>query len=73
MYRVRDAVTVEVAGREGRGVVADVVISHMEVEVLISDRLAEELMIAIEKPSVGIWRFRDETVERRSERPEIWL
>jgi len=73
VYRVRSAVTVEVAERGGRGVVADAVISHMEVEVLISDRLAEELMIAIEKPSEGIWRFRDEKVERRSERPEIWL
>lgn len=73
VYRVRGAVTVEVAGREGRGVVADAVISHMEVEVLMSDRLTEELMIAIEKPSEGVWRFRDEGVERRSERPEIWL
>jgi hypothetical protein len=73
VYRVRNAVTVEVAGREGRSVVADVVISHLEVEVLISDKLTEELMIAIEKPSEGIWRFRDEMVERKSERPEIWL
>jgi hypothetical protein len=73
VYRVRNAVTVEVAGREGRSVVSDVVISHLEVEVLISDKLTEELMIAIEKPSEGIWRFRDEMVERKSERPEIWL
>jgi len=73
VYRVRNAVTVEVAGREGRSVVADVVISHLEVEVLISDKLTEELMIAIEKPSEGIWRFRDEMVERKSEKPEIWL
>jgi hypothetical protein len=73
VYRVRNAVTVEVIGREGRSVVSDVVISHLEVEVLISDKLTEELMIAIEKPSEGIWRFRDEMVERKSERPEIWL
>ncbi|MCR6692034.1 MAG: hypothetical protein MRT15_06570 [archaeon YNP-LCB-003-016] len=70
---MRNAVTVEVIGRERRGVVSDVVISHVEVEVLISDKLTEELMIAIEKPSEGIWRFRDEIVERKSERPEIWL
>jgi hypothetical protein len=57
----------------GRGVVSDVVISHVEVEVLISDKLTEELMIAIERPSEGIWRFRDEMVERKSEKPEIWL
>jgi len=73
VYRARNAVIVEVAGREGRGVVADVVISHVEVEVLISDKLTEELMIAIEKPSEGIWRFRDEIVERKSEKPEIWF
>jgi hypothetical protein len=73
VYRVRNAVVVEVVGREGSGVVADAVVSHTEVEVLISDRLAEELMIAIERPGEGIWRFRDEKVERRSERPEIWL
>jgi len=72
VYRVRNAVKVEVPGR-GISATADAVISHSEVEVLVSDRLADELMIAIEKPGEGLWRFRDENVIRRSESPEIWL
>jgi len=43
----------------------------MEVEVLVSDRLTDELMIVIEKPGEGLWRFRDEKIERKSKRPEI--
>ncbi len=72
VYRVENAVRVEVVGR-GQKVLADAVVSQAEVEVLISDRLAEELMIAIERPGEGVWRFRDERIERRSEKPEIWL
>jgi hypothetical protein len=72
VYRVRNAVKVEIS-EKGISVVADAVISHTEVEVLISDRLADELMIVIERPGEGIWRFRDENVLRRSEAPEIWL
>ena len=40
---------------EGVEAVADAVISPIEVEVLISDKLADELMIAIEKPGEGLW------------------
>jgi hypothetical protein len=47
--------------------------ARAEVEVLISDRLADELMIAIEKPGEGLWRLRGESTVRRSEKPEIWL
>jgi hypothetical protein len=57
----------------GISVVADAVISHTEVEVLVSDKLADDLMIVIERPGEGLWRFRGEGAERRSERPEIWL
>jgi len=58
---------------EGVEAVADAVISPIEVEVLISDKLADELMIAIEKPGEGLWRLRGESAIRRSEKPEIWL
>ena len=47
VYRVRLA--------EGVEAVADAVISPIEVEVLTSDKLADELMIAIEKPGEGLW------------------
>jgi len=30
-------------------------------------------MIVIERPGEGIWRFRDENILRKSEKPEIWL
>jgi len=70
VYRVEKAVKVEVVGREQK-ILADAVIS--QIEVLISDKLADELMIAIERPGDGVWRFRDEKTERRSEKPEIWL
>lgn len=36
-------------------------------------RLADELMIAIDKPGEGLWRLRGENVQRRSEKPELWL
>ncbi|MEL9998121.1 MAG: hypothetical protein QXH99_06490 [Sulfolobales archaeon] len=72
VYRVRNAVNVEIPER-GISVIADSVISHTEVEVLISDKLADELMIVIERPGEGIWRFRDENILRKSEKPEIWL
>ena len=72
MYRVRNAVNVEIPEKD-ISVIADAVISHTEVEVLISDKLADELMIVIERPGEGIWRFRDENILRKSEKPEIWL
>ena len=71
VYRVRGAVKVRIA--EGVEAVADAVISPIEVEVLISDKLADELMIAIERPGEGLWRLRGESVIRRSEKPEIWF
>ena len=72
VYRVRNAVNVEIPEKD-ISVIADAVISHTEVEVLISDKLADELMIVIERPGEGIWRFRDENILRKSEKPEIWL
>jgi predicted aspartyl protease len=71
VYRVRNAVKVRIA--EGVEAIADAVISPIEVEVLISDKLADELMIVIERPGEGLWRLRGESMERKSEKPEIWL
>jgi len=49
---------------ESREVDADVVISPLADEPLISDALAEELEIAVESFGKGLWRFRWEPVER---------
>lgn len=43
---------------ESRGVDADIVISPLADEPLISDMLAEELEIAVESFGRGLWRFR---------------
>ncbi|MEM2739566.1 MAG: hypothetical protein QXQ29_02040 [Candidatus Bathyarchaeia archaeon] len=75
VYRIPGIAEVKVLAmdRESLSVVSDIVVSNVEFEVLISDKLAEELMISIEKPSRGIWRFRDEVKERGSEKPTYWL
>lgn len=43
---------------ESKEVVADVVVSPIADESLISDQLAEELEIAVESFGRGLWRFR---------------
>ena len=59
---------------EAPEVVADAVISPLEREVLISDRLMSALQIAIEDGGEGLWRFRFEGLDRlrRSESPQFW-
>ncbi len=56
-------------------VVADMVISSGEDEVIISDKLIEALKISLERPATGLWRFNDEplTKIRSSVRPERWI
>jgi hypothetical protein len=72
VYRVKNAVTVEIP-EKNISVVADAIISHIEVEVLLSDKLTDKLMIVPEIPGEGLWRFRDENTLRKSERPELWI
>ena len=59
---------------ESKEVRADIVISALADEVVISDILAGELEIAIEDPASGLWRFRWEPKDslRRTERPQRW-
>ncbi|MBS7629923.1 hypothetical protein KEJ23_08235, partial [Candidatus Bathyarchaeota archaeon] len=62
------------AGRKiSRGVKADVVISHIESEALIGDKLCGELRIVVEDFSEGLWRLRGERKLRRTERPQPWI
>jgi len=53
---------------------ADIVISPLADEVLLSDKLISELGIALEDVGRGLWRFRWESKEklRRSEPPRYW-
>jgi len=59
---------------ESSEIEADLIISPLADEVLLSDRLISELQIALEDPGKGLWRFRWEPKEklRRSEPPQRW-
>lgn len=61
-------------GESSREVVADLVISLLADEILMSDRLISELSIVLEDAANGLWRFRWEspTVLRRSAPPKYW-
>jgi len=56
-------------------VIADMIISSGEDEVIISDKLIESLKIALERPATGLWRFHDEPLlnVRSSVKPERWI
>jgi len=56
-------------------VVSDAVISNVELEALINDKLAGALGIMILNPATDEWRFRDNdaSVIRRTEPPRYWF
>lgn len=68
-------IAILVEDRESRKVLSDIVVSHTEVEILISDKLAGELRMVIEDPGEGIWRFKDDSSDKKrtSEAPNYWL
>ena len=76
VYIIPDAAQVSILteDRESKSPSSDIVISHTEVEVLISDKLAGQLKVLIEDPGEGIWRFRDDLPDKRrtSKPPEYW-
>lgn len=65
-------VTVEAGDRSVGPVKCDIVISGVEEEVLISDRLGGELGIVI-LDLRGKWRFSDEDRVRETEPPQYWV
>ncbi|MET1101739.1 MAG: hypothetical protein ABWW69_04600 [Pyrodictiaceae archaeon] len=67
-------VSVIAPGAESPEVEADVAISPLADEVLMSDKLISELGIALEDVGKGLWRFRWEPRDkvRRSEPPKYW-
>lgn len=60
--------------REKDPVGASALVTRGETEVLLSDKLAGALAIAIEDAGEGLWRLREEPPERarKSEPPEEW-
>lgn len=57
---------------DGKDVLTDIVVSPIEDELLISDKLAGELEIVVEDFGRGLWRLRGEKELRESERPQKW-
>jgi len=75
VWLIPQAVKVQVVTEDAssREVVADIAISPLAEEPLISDVLAGELELAVEDFAKGYWRFRWEPKEkiRMSEKPQI--
>ncbi len=75
-YLVPNALEVEVieSDRTVGPVRCDAVISHIEEEVLINDKLGEELRIVILGMASGRWRFEDDppSIVRKSYPPQYW-
>ncbi len=67
-------VKVITSDRESKEIDAVLVISPIADEVLLSDQAISELEIALEDVGKGLWRFRDEPIDkvRRSEPPRYW-
>jgi len=76
VFLVRDAIDAWVVteDREVGPKLADVMISPIEEEVLVNDKLTEELGIVLLAPGSGRWRFVDDPFDkvRGSERPQYW-
>ncbi len=60
--------------RVSKNVVADIVVSPVEREILMSDALIEELGIIILSPKTGLWKFRNDPQDkiRHSYPPEYY-
>jgi len=75
-YLIQDIVEVEVveSDRHSGRVVCDVIVSHIEEEVLINDKLGDELGIVLISMGKGLWRFIDDPLDmvRESKNPQYW-
>ena len=74
-YVLRDEILVKVKVEyDTQTVISDLVISTIEDEVLIGDKLAGKLGIIVYDFAEGIWRLKSdlENIRRKSERRQIW-
>ncbi|MEM1538386.1 MAG: hypothetical protein QXK12_01875 [Candidatus Nezhaarchaeales archaeon] len=69
-----EKVEVKVLAGEGfsKTVKADVVVSAIEDEALISDKLAGELELVVEDFGRGLWRLRGEKETHPTEKRQLW-
>lgn len=72
VYPKKIKVKILAKGAFSKKVSADLAVSPIEDEVLISDKLAGELKIVVEDFGKGVWRLRGEKKLRRTEKRQIW-
>jgi len=76
MYAYPEACEINIIeeDRASKNIKADLVISTIEKEVLMSDALTEELEIIIISPRKGLWKFTDDPIDkiRQSYKPQYW-
>ncbi|MGB9730107.1 MAG: hypothetical protein ACP5GU_08345 [Thermoprotei archaeon] len=76
MYLIKDGLNVSILvdGIAKNETISDILISDIEEEVLINDKLGEELGIIIEKMASGEWRLSTDSpsTRRKTEKPEYW-
>ncbi|MEM2841875.1 MAG: hypothetical protein QW201_01020 [Thermoproteota archaeon] len=76
MYMHQEACIVNIIEEDkaSKNVKADLVISPIEREVLISDALIEELELIILSPRKGLWKFAEDSSQkvRQSYKPQYW-
>lgn len=75
-YRIKGLVKAWAIAEDKKVGPCDVVVSVMsgEDEILLCDKLIDELEIELVRPGEGLWRFRGESESklRKSEKPEKW-
>lgn len=62
-----------VSGAKTKPVVCDALISGVEEEILVNDKLGDALRIAIERMGPGEWRIRGDARVRRSVKRKLWV
>ena len=74
LYLIRNRLLVKLHGEDMDLITCDVLLSTIEREVLISDKLASALKIVLEDPGAGLWRLRTDPPDklRRSEERQLW-
>jgi hypothetical protein len=74
VYPKACAVAIIEEDKKSKNVKADLVISPIEREVLMSDALTEELELIILSPRKGLWKFREDPQNkaRQSHKPQYW-
>lgn len=71
IYPEKARISIVEKGKVVSEAIADIVISAIEDEVLIGDKLAGALKIMVEDFTEGIWRIKGGR-RRRSEKPQRW-